>query len=165
FAVGDEQKTLPFVVGECQVPRRAYAERLGTHGKLLHKLALLAEDLNAVVRPVANVDETVLRDVDAVDGTSKLLIGWGRGRVGTGVGIGGLVSVGAPHALEGAGFGIEHDDALIAVAVGDVDLVRGFVHLYSGGAAQDVGARTVHRVGRGLADLHQESALAGELQH
>ena len=50
-----------------------------------------------------------------------------------------LVAVGAPVPLVGAGFDVEDDDAAVAVAVGDEDLVRGLVDLDVGRPAEQGG--------------------------
>jgi hypothetical protein len=69
----------------------------------------------------------------------------------------------APHALELAAVCIEDRDALIAVAVGDIELVRlrvhehvcGLVHVDHVGVASALPA---------LADLHHQLSGGGELQ-
>jgi len=70
------------------------------------------------VTPVADVDEPVARDPDAVDRIAE--------RFDTG--LTGRPAVGAPVALVGARPGVEDDHAAVAVAVGDVQLVGGGVH-------------------------------------
>ncbi len=73
------------------------------------------------------------------------------------------VAKGAPHALERSRVGVEHDDAPVAVAVGDEELVGRRMH-------EDVGRLPqVARVGVGLllspaADLHHELAGLRELE-
>ena len=66
--------------------------------------------------------------------------------------------------LIGAGVGVEYDHPVVAVAVGDEQLVRLGIEHRVGGAAEAcrvVAGRTSRRV----ADLQQEPALPGELQH
>ena len=88
----------------------------------------------------------------------------------------GLVAVGAPEALHLAAGGVEHGDALVQVAVGDVGLVGARVDEDLGDAAEALLVVAVAGVGRlalgvgrpaarvGLAVLHQELAVLGELQ-
>src|SRR6516165_5306941 len=75
----------------------------------------------------------------------------------------GWLAEGTPHALERAGVGVEHNDAMVAIAVGDIELValRVYPHV----------CRPVQVCGVGIAlalvavaDLHDELAVLGELQ-
>ena len=87
------------------------------------KVPSFSEDLDAVVRPVADVDQAVVGRHGAVHRVAELL---GQRRVGivaAQVRVVGLVAVGAPVALERAGVHVEDGHALVAVAVGDVGLV------------------------------------------
>ena len=82
----------------------------------------------------------------------------------TGILIGGLVAVGAPVAQVFPGLGVEHDDPLVQVPVGDVELVGRRIHLDVGGLAEELGA--VAALGAaGLPDLHHEGAVPAELEH
>ena len=65
--------------------------------------------------------------------------------------------------LVGAGLGIEDDDAAVAVAVGDVDLVGRRIDLDIRRAAEPVGVVAAAGLAL-LADLQQELAVAGEFQ-
>src|SRR5262245_13134904 len=64
-AVGDEQVALLRVVRERHVPHRAVAGRRLRDDAFLDELAVLLEDLDAVVLPIADVDEVVLRQLHA----------------------------------------------------------------------------------------------------
>ena len=99
------------------------AERVLGEERFLHELAVRREDLHAVVGAVADVDEAVVRALDAVHRIAELLRGRRLRVVVAEVGVVRLVAVGAPVALHLAGVGVEHGDALVAVAVGDVGLV------------------------------------------
>src|SRR6516165_2856045 len=75
----------------------------------------------------------------------------------------GWLAEGTPHALERAGVGVEHNDAMVAIAVGDIELValRVYPHV----------CRPVQVCGVGIAlalvavaDLHDELAVLRELQ-
>ena len=86
------------------------------------------------------------------------------GSVRARIGVVRLLAVRAPVALVRAGVGVEHDDAAVAVAVGDVHLVGGEIDFRFGRAIE------VRRVGVALAlafatDLQQELSLPRELQH
>ena len=83
------------------------------------------EHLQAAILPVGHVDQIVVRHLHGVHGSAELL----RARAvdieraappgGGGLRIDRRVAEGAPHALERAGVGVEHDHAAVAVAVGD----------------------------------------------
>ena len=75
-----------------------------------------------------------------------------------------LVAERSPHPLERAGRGVEDDDAVIAVAVGDVQLVRRRVHPDVGGA-MDVPRIRVAFAAVALADPERDLAVAGELEN
>ena len=85
------------------------------------------------------------------------------GSAGLGGGVGRHVAEGAPHPLERAGVGVEHDHAPVAVAVGDEELVRLRVHERVRRLVE------VLRVGvalalPGTADLHDELPGLRELE-
>ena len=101
---------------------------------LRHVLAVEREHLHPLAAAVGDIDEPVIRHARGVDGLHELR------RSRTGLLLGGdavilrdpgfrrhvierFVAERTPHPLEGAGVGIEHDDAPVAVAVGDKQLV------------------------------------------
>src|SRR6185503_619986 len=124
---------------------------------------VLAEDLQAVVGAVTDVDEAVLVDTDAVHRVAELL----RRRLGRIVWrrllVAGRFAIGAPVALVGAGLGIEHDHTPVAVAIGREHFLRGDVHRNVGRRPQSLGRIAVVALAR-LADLQDELALHGELE-
>src|SRR5262245_48981773 len=65
--------------------------------------------------------------------------------------------------LVSAGFGIEDDDAPVAIAVGHIDLMHGLVHVDVGRAAEVLRVVAAF-VLSGLADLHDELAIEREFQ-
>ena len=90
----------------------------------LDELAFGREDLQAIADAIADVDEPIDGHVGAVHRVVELLRGF-RGRVVRRQRrVIRLVAVRAPVALHLAGVGIEHRDALVQIAVGDVGLVR-----------------------------------------
>ena len=78
--------------------------------------------------------------------------------------VGRRFAVSAPHPLDRAGVGIEHRDAMIAITVGGIDFVGVLVELERGDLAElaEIGARCQRPA---LADLFDEFAVGGELQH
>ncbi len=81
------------------------------------------EHLNAIVDAIANIQQIVVRQLGAMHRIAELLRGRRVGIVGARVGVVGLVAVGAPMPLVLAGIGVEHDHAMIPVAVGDIQLI------------------------------------------
>ena len=124
LAVGEEHVLLLRILRERDVPHRAVAERVGRDEHFLHERAVRLEDLDAIVRAVADVDagrrSTARR---SAPGCGTAVIGGAFGIVGAEIRVVRLVAVRAPVALELAGVGVDDDDALVAVAVGDVGLV------------------------------------------
>src|SRR4029077_14263751 len=121
--------------------------------------SVLLEDLHAVVGAVADVDQSVVRDAHAVHRVGELR----RNRVVHGqLLVARPVAVRAPVALVRPGRRIEHDHALVAVAVGDVELVRYGVDLHVRGTTELRGRVAAFARAR-VPDLHQELALGREL--
>src|SRR5205814_10245446 len=89
------------VVVEVHAPDRAAAPRVRRDDELPQERAVLPEDLDAVVRAVADVEETVAREAHAVH----------RGAEALHARLAGGPSVGAPVALVGARPCVEDDDA------------------------------------------------------
>ena len=85
------------------------------------------------------------------------------GIVGAEIGVVRLVAVGAPVALHLAGVGVEHRDALVEVAVGDIGLVGLGIDPDLGDAAEVLQV-VAALVAAGVAHLHDELAIIGELQ-
>jgi len=56
---------------------RAAGRRRGMDEKFLHELALFRKNLNSVAAAFADVDQTVVRDVDAVQDREPLMSGGG----------------------------------------------------------------------------------------
>src|SRR5712692_5330212 len=163
LAVGEEHEPLLAVLRERDVPGRARSERLLGIEPFLHELAVRLEYLHAVALAVAHVDQAVVRALDAMHRVAELL-GGRRFRVVVAQGsVARLVAVRAPVALHLAGIGVDHGDAFVEVAVGDV----GFVGL---GIHPDLGhpPEVLEVVAAGVlaiaAQLHQELPLFGELQ-
>ena len=132
------------------------------HEDFAHERAVLAEELHAVVLAVAHHDEPVVGDGDAMHRIGELLRGRAF-RIPRDLLVARRLAVGAPVPLVGAGRGVEHDHALVAVTVGDEQLVGLAVDHHVGRTAEMLG---VVRPGRraGLADPHDELAVARELE-
>ena len=110
------------------------------------------------VLAIGNVDHAVIRDAQRMDDAEVRRPLTGREGLRrhhlTVVIVHGLVAERAPHALERAGVRIEHDHAVIAVAIGDVQLVRRLMD-------PDVsGAMHVARVGVALLALLSPMRIA-----
>src|SRR6478672_3099141 len=163
LAVGTQQIGLLRVGPDRDVPHRAVAERVLLEEPLLDEAAVLLEHLDTVVDAVADIDQPVIGELHAMHGIGELLRHRRLGIVRRLLGIIRRLAVGAPMPLVGAGGGVEHDDAPVAVAVGDVDLVGVLVDRGLGGLAE-LGGVVAALAGRDLADLHHELAVEGEFQ-
>lgn len=119
--------------------------------------------MDAVVRPVAHVNQTVARAAHAVR-VAELFGRFNAGLVGRLFPIVGHAAVGAPVAFVRAGSTIEHDHAFVAVTVADINFVGARVGFDCRGLAQ-LRARVAAFGFAGLADLQHELALARELQN
>src|SRR5712691_6497043 len=154
LTVGVVEPGLGRVVRDVHVPHRAAAARRGRDDELLDEGAVLLEDLDAVVAPVADVEEPVPGEPDAVDRVAE----------GLHARVAGRTAVGAPVALVGAGPGVEDDDAVVLVPVCHEELVHRGIHRHVGGAAEMRGVAVAARHAR-RADLEQELPVAREFQY
>ena len=182
-AVVDEQKLLPRVDGKPHIPDRPAAERVLRNHLLANERAVLHEHLQPIVRAVADVDQSVLRDAhgmhDAELGSGRsvrvvlarlvLVLHGAAERTrqffagASEPPIVGPVAVRAPMPLVGAGRSVEHDDTMVHVAVRHIDLVGSGVDREVRRRAEVLGV--VAARARALApDLHQELPRACELQ-
>src|SRR5207249_5549353 len=126
FAVGGVEPGPGGVVRDVHVPHRAVAARRGGDDELLDEGPVPLEDLDAVVATVADIEEPVPGEPDAVDRVAERL----HARVAR------RATVGAPVALVGARLGIENDDAVVLVSVRHEDLVRRGIHSVVGRAPE-----------------------------
>src|SRR5262249_41636710 len=111
LAVGDVYEALLGILGERDLPGRTRRQRVLGKELFLYEGAAGVEHLHAIMLPVADVKQAVVRQRHAVHRAAELLQG-GRGRiVGSLRVVIGLVAVGAPEALDLAGIGIHHRDA------------------------------------------------------
>src|SRR5262249_33517761 len=135
-AVDHVDELLLGVGREHEVVDRAGAARRLLVDLLGDEAAVLVKDLQAVVDAVADEDEPVLVDADAVHGVAELL----RRRlcriVRRGLRVARLVAVGPPVALVGAGLGIDPRHAAVAGAVGREPFLGGDVDRDVGGGAE-----------------------------
>src|SRR5438093_578611 len=160
---GAQQISLLRIWPARDIPHRAIAARVLFVKPFLNEGSIFPEHLDAVVDAIADIEQPVVGEFYAMHGIGELLRGRSVGVIGRLLFVARRLAVGAPVPLVGAGGRIEHDDATIAVAVGDEDFVGVLVDRGLGGLAELRGiARAVAR--RDLADLHYELAVAGEFQ-
>src|ERR1035437_6429514 len=123
LSIGQVDEFLLRIAGEGDVPGRAGAERAGFKKRFLDECAVGLEHLNSIVDAIAHIEQTVIGKLGAVDGIAKLL-GWRLVRlVGTGVRVVRLLAVGAPMTFISTCIGVRSDDAMVAIAIGDVKFV------------------------------------------
>src|SRR5688572_29492435 len=80
-AVGDEDEALLPIARKHQVPDRAVLQGLRLDTELLREGAVLARDLDAVIDPIADINETVVRQPHAMHGIAEALRERGSGIV------------------------------------------------------------------------------------
>src|SRR5437588_10732585 len=163
--ISHQQILLARIVREGNVANCSWLSRRRMYEELLHELALLREYLNPVVGAIANVDKSIVRDVGTVDGRPELLVVGSIGLVRTRVGIVRNISIGAPHPFECKRNGIEHDDALVQVAIGHVQLMRSLIHFQPGGLPKLVRVSAIGRALRRMADLTEELPVICKLEN
>ena len=130
--------------------------------QLLDELAVAREHLHAAVLAVGEVHHAVVGDADGVrDVEMRQTLAIGK-RLGADdratVLAAGRLAEGAPGPLERAGVGVEHDDAVIAIAVGHEQLVGARQHPRIRGAMQVRGVGVAFAL-VALADLQDELAV------
>src|SRR5687767_2968812 len=97
------------------------------------KTAVLAEDLESAVAPIAYIHEAVAIDSEAMHGIAKLPWRWSGGiRFRGRSGIIRLLAICAPVPFVGARFRLEHNDPTVPVrfAVGDINLIGAGIHAH-----------------------------------
>src|SRR5262245_59214092 len=162
LAIGEIQVRLLRVARERDVPRGSRSQRLAVIERFLHERSVRLEDLDAVVDSIADVEQAIDREVRAVHRIAELLSGRRLRIVPPEVRVIRLVDIRAPVTFVLAGLRVEHDDTMVAVPVGDVDLVGFLVdeRLRGQTKVRDVVAPLARPR---LADLLQELAGAREL--
>ena len=92
--------------------------------RFLHERAVGPEHLQPIARAIADVEQAVVRQHRrSAPGCGTACAGGAAGSYGPQVVVVRLVAVRAPVPLHLAGVGVEHRDALVEIAVGDVGLV------------------------------------------
>ena len=115
---------LLWIFGERDIPDRAVTQCSLRDEYLFHKSSIFLEDLNPVVHAIADVEQAVVREFGAMHGISELLGRGSIGVIGAEIGVIRLIAVSAPVPLVFAGIGVIHDNAMVAVAIGDIHFVR-----------------------------------------
>src|SRR5579862_3642918 len=157
-SVGEVDVLLLRIFREGDVPNRAVAESVLVENFLFDERAVGLEDLDAIVDAVAYVEESVIGEIGAMDGIAELLGNRLIGRVRAEVDVVRLVAVGTPIAFEFSAIGVEDDNALVAVSVGDVDFIGLLVDENLGGQSEIFSIVTAVALSGGT-DLHQKLAV------
>jgi len=161
-SIGEIDVLLFRILREGNVPYGSVAERPFLDDLLLDEGAVRFEDLDAVVHAVADIEQTVVCKLGAVDRAAELLIDWCVRVVIAGVGVVRFVPIGAPMPLVLSGIGVEHDDALVAIPIGDVQFIRLRIDEHFRRSFQVFGVVAAFAFER-MPDLHQEFSVLGKL--
>src|SRR5215831_18188239 len=160
--VRDVDETLLGISRQRNAECRACPLRFTFDEPFFEEFAVQSKRLNAVVRAIRHIHDAVVGDFNSVRRVELL-----RSRTGRLASLGGLVvrlvTVRAPVTLVGAGGGVEHDDAAVAVTVGNKHLIGLVIHGDAGGPAQ---VRCVVAVDAhaSTADLQQKLSVLAELE-
>src|SRR5437762_7819450 len=183
-SVGNDEEGLVAIGRKRDIPYGPTSKRLLRNERFLDECSILLENLNTIVRPIAYVNQPVIRDSC---GMHNAELWWRRaGRIilaravlmlnsaveGTWqtlscvleVRIIGLPSICAPMAFVSPGLRIEHDDPVIHVAISDVEFMRRFINDQRCGTAEILRV-IASAVFPAVADLHQELSLAREFEN
>ena len=163
FAVGKVDVFLLRILRERDVPDGSGAERGLFDELLFDESAIRFEDLYAVVHAIADVQQVVVRELRAVHRIAELLRRRRIRIVPAVIDVVRLVPVSAPVAFVLAGLRVEHDHAMVAVAVGDIQFIGLGIDKSLGGQPQILEVVAAFALAR-LADLHQEFSVLRELQ-
>ena len=161
--VDQEDVFLRGVSRERDVPRGTAAKGFLLDELLLQELPLRRKHLNAIVDTIADVQHAIFRQLGAVYRVPELFQRRRRRIVASVVFIVWNVAVRAPEPFERARLRVEDDDAMVAVAVGNVGLFVALVDkdLRRLSEGELVGAA---RVGVSKSELFDELAFARELE-
>src|SRR5207249_3809376 len=146
-SIRNNEESLGTIGGKRDVPYGSTSKRLLRNERFFDERSILLENLNPIVRPIAYINEPIIRDSRGMHDTelwwrraSRLILAWAVFMLdstieGTRkalscileVRIIGLPSVRAPMASISPGVSIEHDDSMIHVSIGDVEFVSHFI--------------------------------------
>src|ERR1700688_1542288 len=94
----------------------SHPNRLWVYEEFFYEFAFLRKDLNSVVGSIANIDQSIVCNVDAMNGIPEQLAGRSAGNIGSAVVLViRRVAIGAPHSFEGSRLGVVHDDPPVEV--------------------------------------------------
>src|SRR5216683_4174415 len=161
--VSQENVFLLGILGKGDVPDGPVTQSFCGNKGLFDESPVFLENLDAVVRTVADIEVAVVRKLGAVHWITELLGRRRIGIVGAEVGVVGLLTIGAPVALVLSGFRVIDDDAVIAVAIGYIQLVGSVVDKQFRRSLQVFGVVAALALAR-VADLHEEFAALSEFQ-
>src|SRR5438093_7138205 len=143
--------------------RRSSKERARRDESFPHKRAVPLENLYTVVRTIGDIDEAVFRQSHVM--WQPELLDRRRIRVVRAkIFVVGLVAVRPPHALEGELLGVDHANAVVLVAVGDIQLGLCRIHRQVGGPAKVLGVGAAAALAL-MTELRQELALCCEFEN
>jgi len=103
---------------------------------LLYERAVLLKDLDSIVMAIPHVYQPIIRDSNGVNETElfRYRFAW---IVWAKIGIVWFVTVRSPVTFVRSRVRVEHDDPLIEVSVGNIDLVGFGIHCHVRGMAQE----------------------------
>src|SRR5215813_11903122 len=183
-SIRNNQKLLCPVGRECDIPYRSASKRLFGDERLSHERSVLLKNLNAIVRPIANIDKSIVRDSHSMHDAE--LRWWRPGRIILAgpvlmlhctiegarqalsgvfeIRIIGFASICTPMTLVGSRLHVEYDDSMVQVSVRHVELVFFLINDETRRTA-DILEIIASAVFSAAADLHEEFSNACEFQN
>ena len=104
-------------------PNRSGGQRLLRDERFLHEGPVRFENLDTVVHAIADIQHVVVRESDTMHRVSELLAGRRIRIIFPEIGIVRFLAIGAPVPLVLAGVRVVDDYAMVAVTVGNVQLI------------------------------------------
>src|SRR5690242_5549873 len=103
--------------------------------------------------------------MDAMYGIAELLVRRRSRIVRAGINIIRWIAVRTPEPFECALVRIVDRDSLVQITIGNVNLMGLGIYFHARGLAEDIGTHAVRRLGRRMANLHEEMTVILEFQN
>src|SRR5438093_2284789 len=183
-SIRNNEEALSAIGGKRDIPHGSTSKRLLRKKRFSDERAILLENLNAIVCPIANVNEPVSGDPGGMHNAEL----WWR-RAGRIILAGAVLmldstidrnwiahccvlseriirvsSIRAPLTFVRSGLSIEHDDSMIQVSIGDVEFVRRFIDDQRGRTAEIL-CVIASAVSSAVANLHEEFSVVSEFKN
>ena len=183
-SIRNNEEALGAIGGERDIPDGSTSKRLLRKKRFSDERAILLENLNAIVCPIAYVYEPVIGDPGGMHDAElwwrragRIILAWAvlmldRTIEGTWKALSGVLevrivrlpSIRAPMTFVRSALSIEHDDSMIHVSIGDVEFVRRFIDDQRRRTAEIL-CVIASAVSSAVANLHEEFSVVCEFKN